>query len=231
MNICLLCQQVFIPELSWIELFSLKKAGQHKFCTQCMKKFEKLTKIRCRYCDKNLSTEGVCRDCQNWTKIYPHKLLKHHALYRYNDSFHDLMVNYKRYGDYALREVLQALCAKELAKLKFDCYIPIPTSPEHQATRQFDTISAIFAELVPLTPLLKKYEKSGAQGEKNKQERLLSPQAFYLETDQHLADNISQGRILLLDDIYTTGRTLYHARDKVLEEFPDAQIESFSICR
>ncbi|EEJ75861.1 hypothetical protein HMPREF0492_1017 [Lactobacillus acidophilus ATCC 4796] len=34
-----------------------------------------------------------------------------------------------------------------------------------------------------------------------------------------------------MDDIYTTGRTLYHARDCLRQDFPELQIESFSICR
>ncbi|MDN6023416.1 MAG: ComF family protein, partial [Lactobacillus sp.] len=38
-------------------------------------------------------------------------------------------------------------------------------------------------------------------------------------------------KVLLLDDIYTTGRTLYHARDCLTSSFPGMHIESFSICR
>ncbi|MCT7819680.1 MAG: ComF family protein, partial [Lactobacillus crispatus] len=30
--------------------------------------------------------------------------------------------------------------------------------------------------------------------------------------------------------IYTTGRTLYHARDRLQQGFPEMKIESFSIC-
>ncbi|GEA75445.1 hypothetical protein LDE03_12530 [Lactobacillus delbrueckii subsp. delbrueckii] len=39
------------------------------------------------------------------------------------------------------------------------------------------------------------------------------------------------GKIILLDDIYTTGRTLYHARDAIETAFPKCQVESFSISR
>ncbi len=59
----------------------------------------------------------------------------------------------------------------------------------------------------------------------------MSPQSFLIAKDVQLRENIFKGKILLLDDIYTTGRTLYHARDKLRELFPETIIESFSICR
>lgn len=67
-------------------------------------------------------------DCKNWQKKYSNNLLHNYALYHYNSTFHDLMVDYKRRGDYALREVLQELCYEYLHKTKYDYYVPIPTS-------------------------------------------------------------------------------------------------------
>lgn len=231
MNSCLLCGQQFIPEISFLQIILPNKKREDKICCHCLSKFELLGNTRCLLCSKNLNIDGVCRDCQGWQSFYRNNTLKNHALYCYNSFFHDLMVNYKRYGDYVLYQVLQELCYQELKNMKYDLYVPVPTSPEHLKKRQFDTVSAIYADIVPLTPLLKKNSGSGAQGEKNRQERLLSPQSFLIAKDVQLRENISKGKILLLDDIYTTGRTLYHARDKLQEKFPGAAIESFSICR
>ena len=114
---------------------------------------------------------------------------------------------------------------------KYDYYVPVPTSPEHQMRRQFDTISAIYGDILPLTPVLIKKEGSHAQGEKNKEERLKTPQGFLIDKNINIRENIQTGKVLILDDIYTTGRTLYHARDCLKEAFPGMQIESFSICR
>ena len=141
------------------------------------------------------------------------------------------MVAYKRRGDYVLREVLQELSWDYLSKTEFDYYIPVPTSPGHQVKRQFDTISAVYGDIVSLTPLLAKKEGSHAQGEKNKEERLKTPQSFFIDKTLKIKENIQTGKVLLLDDIYTTGRTLYHARDCLKSRFPGMHIESFSICR
>nr|WP_322573199.1 hypothetical protein [Lactobacillus sp. PV037] len=40
-----------------------------------------------------------------------------------------------------------------------------------------------------------------------------------------------EGQVVLLDDIYTTGRTLYHARDALIKKYPNLEIKSFTIAR
>lgn len=230
MRTCLLCEQEFTPPVQFAQLFSFKPARKNKICLQCLKQFEKLADNRCSGCDKELSQGFMCSDCRNWQAIYGKNILHNHALYRYNSAFHDLMVAYKRRGDYVLREVLQDLCYDYLCKTNYDFYVPVPTSPEHQSRRQFDTIFAIYADILPLTPLLIKQSGSHAQGEKNKEERLKTPQSFLIDKNIKIKENIVSGKVLILDDIYTTGRTLYHARDCLQQGFPEMKIESFSIC-
>ncbi len=183
----------------------------------------------CPICFGKLSQDKICSDCINWQKIYGPELLKNHSVYLYNRAFHDLMVNYKRYGDYALHRVLYDLCQEDLAKFKADLYIPVPTSPEHLEQRQFDTVSSIYGNLVSLTHVLEKKAGLGAQGEKNRAERLSSEQSFFVK--KNFTISFQKCKILLLDDIYTTGRTLYHARDALAEVFPNAKISSFTLCR
>lgn len=231
MKRCLLCEQEFTPLVHFTQIFSLQKRRPAKICPHCLKKFEKLTGNQCSFCSKMLQQGIICADCKRWQEDYQGDILRNHALYRYNSAFHDVMVAYKRRGDYVLREVLQELSYEYLNKINYDYYIPVPTSPEHQKRRQFDTITAIYGDILPLTLLLKKERGSHAQGEKSKGERLKTPQNFFIDKSIKISDNIETGKILVLDDIYTTGRTLYHARDCLKVAFPGMQIESFSICR
>ncbi|MDF7672355.1 ComF family protein [Lactobacillus sp. ESL0701] len=232
MNSCLLCGQQFAPAISLRQVFSWQKVHVQRICPRCRAKFQSLPDRKCPVCAGELAPNGVCLNCRTWRKIYGSKLLHHYAVLRYNDAAHDLMVNYKRYGDYVLRAVLQELCDQELKQVKADYYVPIPTSVAHLEKRQFDTISAIYDEIVPLTPILLKSGDYGAQGSKNRTERLKSGQTFGVNHDLALDFNqLNQRKILLLDDIYTTGRTLYHARDALSAVFPAARIESFSIYR
>ena len=231
MKKCLLCEQGFTPVISFAKIFSLKKYRELKICRHCQNQFQRLTGKQCAICSRMLDKGIICNDCERWKRIYQGDVLHNHALYRYDSTFHDLMVSYKRRGDYAMREILQELCYEYLVKNKYDYYVPVPTSPEHQQRRQFDTISAIYGDILPLTTVLIKKKGSHAQGEKNKEERLKTPQSFLVDKTINIRENEQTGKVLILDDIYTTGRTLYYARDCLKEVFPGMQIESFSICR
>lgn len=222
--ICMWCQQKFIPSIQPWQLF-VKRSQLDQLCRNCQRKFLKLGKQRCPQCGRAQTDSKKCLDCQSWERLYQGKTLVNHAQWHYNAGFHDLMVAYKRYGDYELRPVLRSL-AKSVQDLAADYYVPVPTSPEHLAKRQFDTVEAIFATLVPLTHVLAKASGTSPQGEKNRQERLQAKQSFFVKSKMALS-----GKILILDDIYTTGRTLYHARDALLAAYPDCQISSFTIAR
>lgn len=224
MSYCLLCETNYKPKINFKELFLFKKVHEPVICDMCFKKFEKISNSYCKICHRELIKSDICQDCKNWQSIYKAKVLINTACFQYNRAFHDLMVSYKRYGDYILREVLAELAYGRLPQA--DYYVPIPTSSVHQLKRDYDTISEIFSPLVPLSPLLTKMKTSEAQGEKNKTERMKTKQSFKAIKGVKIA-----GEILLLDDIYTTGRTLYHARDALIKEYPNTKIKSFTIAR
>lgn len=224
MSYCLLCETNYKPKINFKELFLFKKVHEPVICSMCIKKFEEISNSYCKICHRKLMKKEICQDCKNWQAIYKDKVLINTACFQYNQVFHDLMVSYKRYGDYILRRVLSELVYGKLPEA--DYYVPIPTSLEHQLKRKYDTISEIFNSLVPLTPLLTKINTSEAQGEKNKAERMAAKQSF-----EAIKGVKVEGEILLLDDIYTTGRTLYHARDALMKEYPSVKIKSFTIAR
>lgn len=223
---CYFCGNQFLPALNFYKLLNPLSESVDILCLDCRNSFSYLEK-GCKYCQKP-ETNKICQDCQIWQKKYQ-VLLKNQAIYAYDVQFYNAMRLYKRYGDYQVGKALAALIRTRVP-LGFDYYIPIPTSKSHIKKRGFDTIYEIFRDLVPLCPILKKYDLKISQGELNRQERLVTPQSFYLEkkTKQQLNPN---GKVLLLDDIYTTGRTLYHARDAIWQLYPDIHVESFTISR
>lgn len=224
MNFCLLCNHDFLIKYELKEILSFAKLKRSYICPNCRIGFEKIGQQYCHGC-MGKSQNKICDDCLRWQQVYGDNILKNTAVYRYNMAFHDLMVSYKRYGDYELYQVLAELVADKLKKMKADYYVPVPTSFDHQKRRQFDTISSIYEQLVPLTKVLEKHGHE-AQGEKNRRERLLTAQTFNVIQDCQVK---LSGKILLLDDIYTTGRTLYHARDAIMKISSNCTIESFTI--
>lgn len=224
MSYCLLCETNYKPRIDFKELFLIKKVHEPVICPVCFKKFEKISNNFCKICHREMKIKEICEDCKQWGKKYQNNLLINQSCFKYNLAFHDLMVSYKRYGDYILRKVLAELVYGKIPPA--DYYVPIPTSLAHQTKRKYDTISEIFSPLVSLTPLLTKVDTLEAQGEKNRQERMLTKQSFKAVKGAKVG-----GKVLLLDDIYTTGRTLYHAKDALVKEYPKLKITSFTIAR
>ncbi|MDA3800727.1 ComF family protein [Lactobacillus delbrueckii] len=228
MSLCLFCDQPFTGDLDMRRLLLPGKSKTSCLCPSCRQLFAQIGTAFCPQCGRQQDSGEICQDCQKWRRIYQGNFLHNQAVYCYNQAFHDLMVRYKRYGDYLLCQVLQELAAPSVQKLAADYYVPVPTSPEHRKKRGYDTVWEIFTPLLPLTPLLAKKAGAGAQGEKDKKARMQAKQNFFLNPEFR---GTITGKIILLDDIYTTGRTLYHARDAIEKAFPKCQVESFSISR
>lgn len=228
MSLCLFCDQPFTGDLDMRRLLLPGKSKTSCLCPSCRQLFAQIGTAFCPQCGRQQYSGEICQDCQKWRRIYQGNFLHNQAVYCYNQAFHDLMVRYKRYGDYLLCKVLQELAAPAVQKLAADYYVPVPTSLEHRKKRGYDTVWEIFTPLLPLTPLLAKKAGAGAQGEKDKKARMQAKQNFFLNPEFR---GTITGKIILLDDIYTTGRTLYHARDAIEKAFPKCQVESFSISR
>lgn len=77
---------------------------------------------------------------------------------------------------------------------------------------------------MPYKQLLEKQDAI-AQSSKNRQERLNSQQCFTLVKDVLLPE-----KILLIDDVYTTGKTLQLARELLLEAGVK-EVLTFSLAR
>lgn len=74
--------------------------------------------------------------------------------------------------------------------------------------------------------LLKKKIHLPPQAAMTRNERLAAPQPFIIEKAQEIKDK----RVLLVDDVYTTGQTIYHAAEVLLTCQPKT-ITSFSFAR
>ena len=99
MNNCLLCHSSFRREINYEKLFLVVKYKERYTCSECLKKFVKKKGKICSGCNKEIDKEELCNDCLYWSQKYKGNLLDNRSLYQYNDTFHDVMVRYKRYGD------------------------------------------------------------------------------------------------------------------------------------
>lgn len=161
-------------------------------------------------------------------KKYPEYTFKHEALYRYNDGFQEWIEQYKYRGDYQLRYTFYNDLKRYFKDKRNLLVIPIPLSDEKQRKRGFNQVEAILdATNIKYQRILLKKNDTAPQAKKSRYERLKMLQPFSLHIDGKI---IEHQEIILVDDIYTTGRTLFYAAECLLPYHPK-KIMTFSLAR
>ncbi|MBM7661597.1 ComF family protein [Bacillus mesophilus] len=154
--------------------------------------------------------------------------MKNRSIYQYNEGMKMILNQFKFRGDYELYKAFEAEMRKVFIRdfTKIDLISFIPLSDERLYERGFNQ-AEVLAQLITsnAVPLLVKKEES-KQSKKNRQERISTENPFILLPHIHLQDN----HILLIDDIYTTGTTIRHAAQLLLQEGAK-QVSSLTLIR
>lgn len=182
-------------------------------CQPCWQTFEKITSATaCTSCGRQLPRRQICGDCQRWPQA-PN--FYNQALFCYNAAMHDYFQRYKFQGDYRLRAVFAAVIQQRLATLSADCVVTIPVTPATLQHRGFNQVTGWLGSGENDQPGLQTTAqvKAQPQSQKTRTERLATPQPFSLSSSFQVANQ----RVVIVDDIYTTGRTIRHAADLLLE--------------
>ncbi|AWI38343.1 ComF family protein [Bacillus safensis] len=141
----------------------------------------------------------------------------------------DVLARFKFRGDTALAELFKRdvqAAFKHSFCIKDPLLIPIPLSHERLKERGFNQ-SVIIASLLDkpiLQPLVKIHQSK--QSKKKKNERLDQKGLFQIKQ----TDAVVQRDIILVDDIYTTGATIYDAA-RILKDAGAKSVSSFTLIR
>ena len=221
MTECLLCKGQIEEKSSFLQLFLLKEGGP-SCCPVCYQNFERISEEHCPRCFRNGQSD-LCADCQKWEK--EGNQVQHQSLFTYNEAMKNYFSQYKFQGDYALRFVFAKAAKKAVKMFREHTIVPIPVSIEKFQVRGFNQVQGILdAANLSYRDILEKKDTL-AQSSKTREERLQTQQAFKIKNGVDLPD-----RILLVDDIYTTGKTLQLAK-QILLEAGVKEILTFSIAR
>ncbi len=233
MNHCLLCHDKMEPDLSWQYLFGKKETPN--ICEDCRGNFAAITGevcIKCgrpfAYFEEGFRAGDMCLDCKRWEEdeYWSGSLDQNRSLYRYTDFTKEVVARFKFRGDYVLSKVFAADLRLSLQDFQYDYIVPVPLSEERLYERGFNQAEAII-KAVGLTPthLLSRMHTE-KQSKKSRAERIHIEQIFKLQADI----DIHSKTIMLIDDIYTTGSTLWRAA-KLLKENGAARVYSFTLAR
>lgn len=212
---CLLCQTSFENRITLKNLMFGSQLTIDSCCLKCFSGFSKIDLkdvSRCQMCLKKI--EECCGDCDYWKKLYQ-TANYHHALFDYNDSMKHYMKVFKFEGNIKLSEVFNQEISQFFSSCSYDLVVPIPLSKKRLKIRGFNQVEEILkASEISYTDLLMKKKHTKSQSKSSRQERLISYHAFQVKKGKY--PDIKGKKLVLVDDIYTTGSTIYQARQVLL---------------
>lgn len=186
------------------------------FCTTCWNTIAPLKLARCSQCDRPLPSPVVltyspshrCHHCS----VRPPAYAKAWTLYPYLPPLQDAICLFKYRGKVSLAKPLGRLMLEALPpSLNTDLVIPVPLHPSRLREREFnqslllaDQVATYLHQPLSFTNLVRTVP-SEPQSTLSRKERLKNlRRAFAVRHPEQVA----QKRILLIDDVFTTGTTV-----------------------
>lgn len=228
MKSCTFCGRTIPNEISLGFLFSFKSFKPPLVCQKCFSEFQAVQESQaCPGCSRMQTNTELCTDCLKWRKYSPKLKLNHKAIYVYNEIAREYMNQYKFQGDVILAEIFSEILFSYLKPFtKTHVITTIPASAVSYQNRGFKPVDLLLKYAnIPHTPILKHVKSTKPQSSKTRSERLQADQPFAVISPKELA-NLKKP-ILIVDDVYTTGRTIYHARELLEETVATASVSLF----
>ncbi|MBE5943509.1 MAG: ComF family protein [Lachnospiraceae bacterium] len=202
-------------------------------CSECIPKITYLSEPFCLKCGKEIDSEEdeFCQDCSNHTRSFVKGFPALAYVEPVSEAVGALKYKNKRsYAEYFAREIVK-IHGKSIANLGVEALIPVPIHPKKLKKRGYNQAKIIADRLGELMRIpvddeilfrdrntLPQKELDSIEREKNLKN------AFY-----SAKEIVQYKRVLLVDDIYTTGATI-EACTKILQQIGVSGVYYTSIC-
>lgn len=209
-----------------------------RICIPCEKKLQFITEPRCKKCSKPIEQEQseYCNDCERKDYHYEHG----YSLWVYDSimkkSISDFKYRYKKENSKYYIEQIVKNYGNTLKSLAPDAIIPVPLHKSKYRERGYNQAEILAKgigkklDLPVISHLLIRDKKTLAQKRLNDKERLKNLQKAFVYNENALSNNpLVLKRLLLIDDIYTTGSTV-EACTNVLMKHGIDQVYFITLC-
>lgn len=199
---CPLCERILLPEEGLV-------------CAACRDKISFVSHPRCFKCGKPVSDprRELCGDCER----HPHLYDQGRAAFLYEKQVRRSVDRLKFYNrrEYIpfYGACLHRILREEIYAWRPDCLIPIPMHPKKRAERGFDQAALLAEELgrisgIPVgEDILYRKRYTGASKKLGRASRRKNLRGVFA-----VREGITPlARVVLIDDIYTTGATMDEA--------------------
>lgn len=208
-------------------------SGKGRVCRNCLKRLHYIKEPKCKKCGKEIEgpEQEYCRDC----KRFSHAFDKGAAVFAYDDVMRQSisMFKYHNRREYAAfyAEEMYEHCRYYLERCQPDVILPVPIHKQKKRQRGFNQTELVAKRLgklmnIPVdTKYLIRKEKTTPQKELTRQQRKENLKKAFAVTDREK----QYKRVLIIDDIYTTGATM-DAISEILRENQSKIIYFLTIC-
>lgn len=186
-------------------------------CPPCKIKLISIEEPRCKKCSKPIDSEEreFCHDCER----KQHHYVKGYALWAYESHIKKSIADFKfhgrrEYSEFYVDEIVKRY-GNDLRRIAPDVLVPIPIHKTKQLQRgynQADILAKGIGEklnIPVLSHLLQRDKKTLPQKQLNDKERLRNlEKAFIFSKEENDKYSKVIHKVMLVDDIYTTGSTI-----------------------
>jgi ComF family protein len=181
-------------------------------CPECLRRLKRVEAPQCFTCGKTVESAETeyCEDCKTRPKSY----IRGFPVFDYTGDIKPALYSFKYsnqrdYGSFFAACIVQYY-GPQLRALEIDGLVPVPLHPGKQRSRGYNQAAVLARELgrsleLPVYPdYLRRVVRTNPQKELNAAQRTKNlKSAFKIGKNK-----IKLNKILLVDDIYTTGATI-----------------------
>ncbi|MGB8452267.1 MAG: ComF family protein [Anaerocolumna sp.] len=207
-------------------------------CPPCKLKLKPIEEPRCKKCGKPIESDEkeYCHDCE--TK--KHHYIKGYALWTYDPIMKKSIADFKfhgrkEYSDFYIDEIIKRF-GLDIKKITPDVLVPIPIHKSKQMQRGYNQADILAKgigtklNIAVLSHLLQRDKKTLPQKLLNDKERLKNlEKAFTYSEGESSRFQGTIHKVMLIDDIYTTGSTIEACTNILLQNGID-EVYFLSVC-